>query len=122
MGDESPKISHSRQSDETYGATFGRKVGSGATNMALGWIEVPKNVLNSANDVDTKYVLFGLVGGVIKGVLHTVGRTMTGVGDLVTAPLPTQSMIRSDYVWDDFKSDTTYGPYFQLRDPPNHAE
>lgn len=106
---------------ESYGTTVGRKLGSGASNMALGWIEIPKNALNVTNDYDTKYALFGLVGGVIKGTLHAVGRTLTGVGDFVTAPLPTKPMISSDYVWDDFKDDTSYGPYFQLSDSPGNA-
>ncbi|MGR9107800.1 MAG: exosortase system-associated protein, TIGR04073 family [Gammaproteobacteria bacterium] len=107
---------------ESYGATVGRKFGSGASNMALGWIEIPKNTLNVSNDPDTRYALFGLVGGVIKGTLHAIGRTLTGVGDFVTAPLPTKSMIRSDYVWDDFRADTQYGPYFQLTDRPEMSE
>ncbi len=107
---------------ENYGTTVGRKMGSGASNMAMGWVEIPKNTLNLTNDVDTRYVLFGLVGGVIKGTLHAVGRTLTGVGDFVTAPLPTKPMIRSNYVWDNFTEDTTYGPYFQLTEPPTDAE
>ena len=107
---------------ESYGTTVGRKLGSGASNMAMGWIEIPKNTLNVTNDSDTQYVLFGLVGGVIKGTLHAVGRTLTGVSDFVTAPLPTKPMIRSDYVWDEFSQDTTYGPYYQLTDPPASNE
>lgn len=107
---------------ESYGTTFGRKLGSGSSNMAMGWIEIPKNTLNLTNDIDTKYVLFGLVGGIIKGTLHTIGRTLTGVGDFVTSPVPTKPMIRPNYVWDQFGEDTTYGPYFQLTDPPGNAE
>ncbi|MGH8558038.1 MAG: exosortase system-associated protein, TIGR04073 family [Methylococcales bacterium] len=111
----------SGQSGERYGTTVGRKLGSGLSNMAMGWIEIPKNTLNVTNDPDTKYALFGLVGGIIKGTLHAVGRTLTGAGDFVTVPLPTKPMIRADYVWDDFNSDTTYGPYFQP-DPSSNAE
>lgn len=104
----------SERVDESYGTTVGRKMGSGLSNMAMGWIEIPKSALNVTNDIDTRYVVFGFVGGLIKGTLHAVGRTLTGVGDFVTSPIPTKPMIRSSYVWDDFHHDTTYGPYFQL--------
>lgn len=107
---------------ESYGTTVGRKLGSGFSNMTMGWIEIPKNTLNVTNDIDTKYVIFGVVGGLLKGTLHTLGRTLTGVIDVITFPLPTKPMIRPDYVWDKFGTDTTYGPYFILTDSPGDVQ
>ena len=104
----------SEYDNERYGRTVGRKVTTGLSNMAMGWIEIPKNAINVTNDIDTKYVVFGFVGGLIKGTLHAVGRTLTGVSDFVTAPIPTKPMIHSGHVWQDFRHDTTYGPYYRI--------
>lgn len=102
------------QPQATYGSIVGKKLGTGVANLATGWIEIPKNTVNLVNDVDTKWVLFGVVGGIIKGTLHTLGRTMTGVLDFITFPLPTEPMIHPPLVWEKFGEDTTYGPYFEL--------
>lgn len=104
----------SQQIEQSYGSYIGTKLGTGLANMATGWIEIPKNTINLTNQAD--YVFFGFIGGMIKGTLHTVGRTMTGVLDVITFPLPTKPMIRSGLVWNNFGANTTYGPYFQLRD------
>jgi len=114
-----------QEMQDSYGTYIGRKLGTGIANLTTGWIEIPKNALNTTNDMDTKYVLFGIVGGTIKGTLHAVGRTLTGVLDLVTFPLPTKPMIKQGYVWRNFDENTTYGPYFRLRDSeesPNSSQ
>ncbi len=109
-----------QEMQDSYGSHVGRKLGTGIANLTTGWIEIPKNALNTTNDLDTKYVLFGIIGGTIKGTLHAVGRTLTGVLDLVTFPIPTKPMIKQGYVWRNFDNDTTYGPYFRLRDSEDH--
>ncbi len=114
-----------QEEEESYGSYVGRKLGTGFANLATGWIELPKNAINTTNDMDTKYVIFGVIGGTIKGVLHTVGRTLTGAIDVVTFPIPTKPMIKQGYVWRAFEDDTTYGPYFRLRgsqDYPNSSQ
>ena len=114
-----------QETDDSYGTYIGRKLRTGFANLTTGWIEIPKNAINTTNDVDTKYVLFGVIGGTIKGVLHAVGRTLTGAVDLVTFPIPTKPMIKQGYVWREFDDTTTYGPYFRLRgteDYPNDSQ
>ncbi len=101
---------------EGYGTHPGKKLGTGVSNLATGWVEVPKNTLNVTNHPDTKYVLFGIVGGTIKGILHMAGRTLTGVVDVLTFPLPTKPTVNSGLVWEKFGEDTTYGPYIVLED------
>ena len=99
--------------EESYGDTVGRKLGSGFSNIALGWLEIPKNVLNTSNDLN---LIAGFSLGVLKGVLHTTGRMLTGVVDVVSAPLPTQPIVEPDYVWENFAIDTHYGPAFQQKE------
>ncbi|QSA98789.1 exosortase system-associated protein, TIGR04073 family [Methylococcus sp. EFPC2] len=95
---------------EDYGTTVGNKALSGISNIALCWVELPKNVINTSNQVN---LLFGATGGLVKGVAHMVGRVMTGTADLLTAPIPTQPITRPQFVWQDFSSDTQYGPIFK---------
>ena len=96
---------------ETYGQTVGRKLGSGFSNIALGWVEVPKNVISTSNDLNP---IAGFTLGIIKGAMHAGARTVTGITDLLTAPVPTKPIVEPDYVWQNFSTDTHYGPVFQL--------
>ena len=87
------------KTEDNYGVYIGKKLGTGFANTVTGWIELPKNLINTTNDPDTLYVLWGVIGGAMKGTLHAAGRTMTGVIDVVTFPLPTKPMIRPGLVW-----------------------
>jgi putative exosortase-associated protein (TIGR04073 family) len=89
------------------------KAASGFANMGLGWIEIPKNVINTSNEWNN--VLFGMTGGLVKGTLHMLGRTVSGVVDLVTFPLPTQPIAQPPFVWQNFTMETQYGPIFKLQ-------
>lgn len=95
----------------TYGEKIGRKFGAGLSNMAFGWLEIPKSIINTANEVNW---MFGVTGGLAKGLLNTLGRALTGVADFVTFPIPTKPIPRPYFVWDDFDESTTYGPAFRL--------
>jgi len=98
---------------QDYGTEVGMKLGSSLSNIALGWLEVPKTVLATTNQVN---LALGLSGGVVKGILHTMGRTLTGVIDLLTFPLPTRPIADPQFVWQDFDVETHYNPAFQLKD------
>jgi putative exosortase-associated protein (TIGR04073 family) len=93
-----------------YGQLVGRKLASGFSNMALGIAEIPKNMIITTNQTNA---LFGVTGGAIKGLLHTLGRTLSGIVDIVTFPIPTQPITRPPLVWQDFQTETQYGPVFQ---------
>lgn len=93
-----------------YGQLVGRKLASGFSNMALGIAEIPKNMIITTNQTNA---LFGVTGGAIKGLLHTLGRTLSGIVDIVTFPVPTQPITRPPLVWQDFQTETQYGPVFQ---------
>ncbi|MDF9391265.1 MULTISPECIES: exosortase system-associated protein, TIGR04073 family [Methylococcus] len=106
----------SAQADD-YGATTTLKLGSGLSNLTLGWLEIPKSMINTSNQTN---VLFGISGGLFKGLLHTVGRTLTGAVDFLTFPVPTQPITHPEFVWQKFSDETSYGPAFTsgiLSDP-----
>ncbi len=100
----------------TYGEMVRTKLASGLTNMCFGIAEIPKNIINTSNEVNA---LFGVTGGVLKGTLHTMGRLLAGGLDFITFPLPSQPIPHPAFVWQHFNTDTTYGPYFDMsRTPP----
>lgn len=100
----------------TYGEMVRTKLASGLTNMSFGLVEIPKNMINTANETNA---LFGVTGGLMKGTLHTVGRLLAGGLDFLTFPVPSQPITHPTYVWQQFNVDTRYGPFFDMsRNPP----
>ncbi|BBA34973.1 uncharacterized protein sS8_3030 [Methylocaldum marinum] len=106
-------MSSASPASDDYGQDVGTKLGSGLSNLALGWVEFPKNIINTTNETN---VLFGLSGGFLKGGLHTLGRIASGVVDVLTFPLPTQPITKPGFVWENFDVETQYGPVFQTKD------
>ena len=99
---------------ETYGQTVGRKALSGLANIGVSFLEIPKNIINITNDSN---IVWGLAGGGLQGLVNMGARTIIGISDLMLAPLPTQPIVYPLYVWQDFESDTNYGPIFRLCRP-----
>ncbi|PPC89415.1 MAG: exosortase [Methylobacter sp.] len=86
---------------------------NGFANMTTAAVEIPKNIINTSNDSN---IIYGIVGGILKGTIHTVGRISVGLLDLITFPIPTKPIVQPNYVWQNFKIDTTYGDLFSLSD------
>ena len=61
------------------------KLGRGIVNVLTGWIEIPKNVAVEWKKTDP---FSGVVIGTVKGFGWGWGRTVSGVYDIVTFPLP----------------------------------
>lgn len=100
-----------------YAETVRLKLGSGFANALTGFVEIPKNMINTTNQSGN--VFFGIVGGGGKGLLHMLGRTIAGVVDVVTFPIPTRPIPDPPVVWERFYTDTRYGPFFSdVRDNP----
>ncbi|TPQ29604.1 exosortase system-associated protein, TIGR04073 family [Methylomonas sp. EFPC3] len=95
---------------ESYGQTVGRKLSTGLANIATSSLEIPKNIIIINNQSN---VIYGFVGGTLKGLLNMGGRIGVGVLDLVSAPVPTQPIVYPLYVWDNFDAETTYGKAFR---------
>jgi putative exosortase-associated protein (TIGR04073 family) len=87
--------------------------------MFFGIAEMPKNMINTSNEVN---VLLGVTGGVLKGTLHTMGRLLAGATDFLTFPVPSQPITHPAFVWQDFRADTTYGPFFDTSRNPGSAK
>jgi putative exosortase-associated protein (TIGR04073 family) len=108
----SPKIPTKPQS---YGERISEKAVSSFANLATGWLEMPKNVINTTNQSN---IIYGFTGGLAKGMIHTAGRMGVGIADLITLPLATKPMIYPLYIWEDFDVDTNYGDVMRLHEPP----
>lgn len=72
------------ESESTPGK-MAHKFGRGLCNVALSWCEIPKNIMNSCEEINP---YAGWFIGLVKGICMTVGRVLTGVWDIVTFPLP----------------------------------
>ncbi|MDD5323175.1 MAG: exosortase system-associated protein, TIGR04073 family [Methylococcales bacterium] len=99
------------QKQVSYGRKIGKKALSGWTNLSLGWLEIPKNIINTTNQSNFFY---GVFGGFLKGLVNTLGRMGVGIADLLTFPLPTKPIAHPLFIWDNFDVDTTYGEVFRL--------
>ncbi len=95
----------------SYGGKVGNKALNAFANLTTGVLEIPKNIINTTNKSN---IIYGAVGGLFKGMVHTAGRIGVGITDLITIPLPTQPIAQPAYIWDNFDVDTTYGPVFRL--------
>ena len=91
--------------EQDYLSGFTSKFSQGLFNTTTGFIELPKNVVNISQDEN---IFVGLTWGVVRGVLHSVGRTVVGAAELITSPIPTDDYISPPYVWDRFSEDTRY--------------
>jgi putative exosortase-associated protein (TIGR04073 family) len=99
---------------DSYGDTVQLKLGSGVSNILLGLVEVPKNIISTSNQAN---VLLGITGGTVKGTAHALGRTLAGIVDVLSFPVPTKPITNPPFVWQNWYTDTTYGPFFQTGSP-----
>jgi len=91
---------------DNYGTQVADKFGRGLANAATGWLELPKNMVNTSKESNA---FIGLTWGTVKGALHTVGRTAVGAVELATFFIPNGEFAHPTYVWTDFSQETTYG-------------
>jgi putative exosortase-associated protein (TIGR04073 family) len=95
----------------SYGQKVGNKALNAFANLTTSPLELPKNIINTMNQSNFFY---GVFGGFIKGLVNTLGRAGCGIADLITFPIPTRPIAYPVYIWDDFDIDTTYGEVFRL--------
>lgn len=100
----------SSHAEESYFSQVGDKFLTGFANIFTGIGEVPKNIVDASKKTNP---VVGSTGGLINGTLHTLGRTASGVFDVITSPIPTKSMVEPKYVWSEFDQTTTYGGTFK---------
>jgi putative exosortase-associated protein (TIGR04073 family) len=96
---------------QTFGQKGDNKALNAFANLTTSTLEIPKNIINTMNQSNFFY---GVFGGFLKGLVNTLGRTGCGIVDFITLPFPTQPIVYPAYIWDDFDVDTTYGPVFRM--------
>ena len=69
---------------ETYGQ-MGKKLGRGLVNAATGWIEFPKEIYRVSRESNP---VFGVVLGGFSGLELSAVRTLAGVYEAATFPVP----------------------------------
>ena len=90
---------------QEYPTKVGEKLGNGIANVITGVVEIPKTMIITGHKKGAPY---GLTAGFFTGLVHTVGRTVSGAIDIATFLVPTTPFVRPNYIWDDFDSETTY--------------
>ena len=68
-----------------YGAGAGKKLGRGLANTAFGWLDIPKGIEKVG---DENNFIAAATWGVIYGTGNAVVRTLAGVYEVVTFPIP----------------------------------
>lgn len=115
IGDSIPDLSYrvpNVKQPESYGTVISTKLGSGFSNLLLSPLEIPKNIINTTNDTN---VALGVTGGVFKGFLHMAGRFLAGTVDTLTFAIPTEPLTTPPFVWQNFKTETSYNPLFKIK-------
>lgn len=93
-----------RADESGYVAEAVNKFSRGLSNIALGWLEIPKNI---AIETTQNGPLF-IPAGFVKGMSHMVGRTVLGGFEVGTFPIPVGPTLQPGYAWEEFDSETTY--------------
>ena len=100
-------LSFNAQAD-SYPEKMGVKLATGVANVVTGVAEIPKNMMITSS---TKGTVYGVTAGFFVGLIHTLGRTLSGAVDIVTFVVPTTSIVKPTYIWDDFNHETTYAAW-----------
>lgn len=92
----------------SYADKVGEKLGIGIANIGTGvlLLEIPKNVILTSRNEGP---LYGMTAGLIKGVLHTAGRTLSGIVDTATFLFPTGASVKPEFISQDYNKENTYG-------------
>lgn len=89
----------------SYPAKIGGKLGIGLLNTVTGIGEIPKSMMVETAD---EGIGMGMSLGFVKGMTNMLGRTLTGMVDVVSFPIPTKPMITPPVIFQNFDQETTY--------------
>ncbi|MEI7868523.1 MAG: exosortase system-associated protein, TIGR04073 family [Candidatus Methylumidiphilus sp.] len=100
-----PFSTQAEDSGISYPARIGGKFGIGLINTVTGIVEIPKSMMVVS---EQEGIGMGMSLGFVKGMTNMLGRTLTGMVDVVSFPVPTKPMINPAVVFQDFDKETTY--------------
>lgn len=92
-------------SAHSYPDKIGEKLGMGIANVVTGFVEIPKTMIVTGKREGATY---GVTAGFFTGIVHAIGRTLSGAVDIATFYVPTTPIVRPPYIWEDFNRETTY--------------
>jgi len=104
-----PRAGHGES--QSYAATIGAKAGYGVMNTATGWMEIPKTMITTSH---SDGIGMGLSAGFFKGLANMLGRTLMGVVDITTFPIPTKPMVDPSTVWQNFDQETRFSNSWEM--------
>lgn len=82
-------------SREDYGTAASEKLGRGISNVAFGWLDIPKGIESVGQEHN---FLAGLTWGPIYGTGQALKRTLVGAYEVVTFPVPQEPIVRPEFV------------------------
>jgi putative exosortase-associated protein (TIGR04073 family) len=86
--------------DQAVLQQMGKKLSRGIANVATGWAEIPKQIYLVGRDEGW---VTGAIRGSFDGLGMCVARTVAGIYEIFTFPVPIppqyQPMLEPDYVW-----------------------
>lgn len=100
-----PSYAKEHKEDHSWASCFVSKASHGLANVTTGLVELPKNIGNITSDSN---LFAGMTIGLVRGVVHTVSRTLVGAAEFITSPIPTEEYVTPGYVWERFSEDTRY--------------
>jgi putative exosortase-associated protein (TIGR04073 family) len=95
-----------------YPDKIGEKLGNGLANVVTGVAEIPKTIMIVSREKGPGY---GATVGFMTGTVNMLGRTLLGALDLVTFMIPTESLVKPDYIWNHFDRETSYNSNWKMR-------
>ncbi|MFM8332204.1 MAG: exosortase system-associated protein, TIGR04073 family [Candidatus Methylumidiphilus sp.] len=90
----------------SYGSKIAGKFGLGLINATTGIAELPKSMMVESA---AEGIGMGMTVGLLKGMTNMLGRSLFGMLDVVSFPIPTKPMLTPPVVFQDFDTATTYG-------------
>jgi len=90
---------------QDYPTKAGEKLATGVANAVTGVVEIPKTMAVTGHE---KGATYGLTTGFFTGIVHAIGRSLSGALDIATFMVPTTPVTQPQFIWDDFDKETTY--------------
>ncbi len=103
--------SFAKDGEISYPSKIAGKFVIGMMNTTSGIIEIPKSMIVKS---DKEGMAIGIPLGFVSGMTNMLGRTLVGMLDVISFPIPTKPMITPPVVFQDFSQETTYASGWEM--------